>query len=124
MFGFGKKATPPSDASLISAGIWAGVLFLQSNAKFGTTPDSMVAHEIADTLKLVLKGMQLSLSEDQLIAINAVASSIAFDDTGFARSLVERFDRGERTITDAEISKAIALTEVNATSFVKALARR
>jgi hypothetical protein len=124
MFGFLKRRTSVDDPQLTIAGIWAGVIFRQGDARFGRTPDFMVPEHLRGIIDQVVKKMDLKPDADGLTGINVVASTIAFDDTGLADTIVQRFDAGDRTISDHEIKAVQQLSLNKAASFADSLARR
>jgi hypothetical protein len=124
MFDFLKKRTSINDPQLTMAGIWAGVIFRQGNARFGNLPDFMAPENLKNIIDQVVKKMDLRPDAQGLSGINMIASTIAFDDSGLAEKIVQRFDAGDRTISDDEIREALQLSMKNAASFADSLTRR
>jgi hypothetical protein len=119
MFDFLKKHTSIDDPQLTVAGIWAGIIFLQNQKRFGETPEFMVSKELADIIKIVVKQKQLRPNQDGVNGINAIAVTIAFDRSGLASRIFKRFESGDKSVAKDEVEEAIQLAKNNAISFAQ-----
>ena len=114
-----KKDTLDEDTIVLYA-ITVAQIFQDSEDKFGTTPADQVQSLLAHIKKEVLKGGNVNPDDQSLEHLDIMSSSLAFDESGFMSGLRSRFSKGDRSVSQSDIQKALNLAMKYVQEFVNA----
>jgi hypothetical protein len=117
---FFKKKDALDENTIVLYAITVAQIFQDSEDKFGTTPADQVQSLLAHIKKDVLKGGNVNPDDESLQHLDIMCTSLALDESGFMSGLRSRFSKGDRSVGQDDIQKALNLAMKYVQEFVKA----
>lgn len=108
----------PTEKQMNMTAIWAGVVYRETVKQSPALSNSDKVELIQIILEKVCNETKIKPDSDGLIGMNAIASTVGNDTTGFGRKMEAHFNGGAGALSDADIAMAIGLTAAQVDAFV------
>jgi hypothetical protein len=116
---FFKKKDVLDENTIVLYAITVAQIFQDSEGKFGATPVDQVQSLLTHIKKDVLKGGNVNPDDESLQHLDIMCASLALDESGFMAGLRSRFSKGDRSVDQEDIQKALNLAMKYVQEFVK-----
>jgi hypothetical protein len=117
---FFKKKDKLDENTIVLYAITVAQIFQDAEDKFGATPANKVQSILENIKKGVLKGGNINPDDESLQHLGIMCTALALDESGFMAGLRSRVSKGDRTVSQDDIQKALNLVMKSVQEFVKA----
>jgi hypothetical protein len=117
---FFKKKDTLDENTIVLYAITVAQIFQDSEDKFGVTPANQVESLLAQIKKDLLKSGKVNPDYESLHQLDLMCTALALDESGFMSGLRARLSKGNRSVGQDDIQRALNLAMKYVQEFVKA----